>query len=72
MKNIAATVVLTCLSLCLAKSIVNISGDEQPTHVWGDVSGVDVDVIESKTVFKAAQPNTQHYYIFTYTKVSNA
>lgn len=72
MKPIAVIFVLSCLSLCLAKSIVKNAGDEQPTTWWGDISGVDVDFTETETIYAAAKPNTAHLYILPYPKVSNS
>lgn len=71
MKKFAAIFILSCLSLCLAKSIVDIPGDDQPTHVWGDVSGVDIDLTETKTIYIDPDLDSGKVFLLNYPEVSN-
>lgn len=70
MKTIAAIFVLSCLSLCLAMSIVNVSKDRKPKNEWGDTSEKGIDFIEPRRVFAAGEPNTYQIKDLIYPMVS--
>lgn len=67
MKTIAVILVLSCLSLCFARSV----DDGEPTQVWGDVSGDNIHLTEIKTLYEYCEPNAVQFRVIDFPTVCN-